>query len=86
MRHNIKTVESAKTHVVRGNKTTVMMSSESRKFCLHGMYVKLEQKREQCFVFGCAYFAVVTSTNRLTRLFSRVLKYCGESTGFNTET
>lgn len=49
MRYNIKTVESAKTHVVRGNQTSFMMSSESRKFCLHGMYVKLEQ----CFVWLC---------------------------------
>lgn len=29
-----------------------------------------------------AYFAVVSSTNRLTRLFSRVLKYCGERKEF----
>lgn len=32
----------------------------------------------------CAYFAVVSRTNRLTRLFSRVLKYCGERRGFES--
>lgn len=32
----------------------------------------------------CTYFAVVNSTKRLTRLFSRVLKYCAEERGFKT--
>ncbi len=62
-------------------KTQNRMSSKSRKYCLHGVCVK---KPEQYYVYSCAYFAVVSSTNRLTRLFSRVLKYCGERRGLNS--
>lgn len=58
-----------------------MMSSRSRKYCLHAMCVKIT---ELYYVCCCAYFAVVSSTNRLTRLFSRVLKYCGERRGFQS--
>ncbi len=57
------------------------MSSKSRKYCSHAVCVKMT---ELYYVYCCAYFAVVSSTNRLTRLFSRVLKYCGERRGFQS--
>lgn len=48
------------------------------------LYVQIKTT-EQSYMHCWAYFAVVSSTNRLTRLFSRVLKYCGETEAYDQE-
>lgn len=55
-----------------------------QKHCLHAICANVKTT-EQSYMHCWAYFAVVSSTNRLTRLFSRVLKYCGETEAYDQE-
>lgn len=66
----------------RCGKTNIfMLSFESGKEVMYSLPAMCVKGREQHNMIRCAYFAVVSSTNRLTMLFSRVLKYCGEKRG-----